>query len=126
MNGHPTLKPVLKYKNHLSIISIRRFRHQVSNFDFSCIDNNAVLKEIRGLSTTKAFQDTDLPVKILKENVDYFAGFNCIQFNDSVNSTKFPSSFKCANIIPNFKNESKNHKTNYRPFNILPIVSNIF
>ena len=126
MNSHPTLKAVFKYKNHPSIISIRRFRHQVSNFNFSCIDKNTVLKEIRGLSTTKASQDNDLPVKILKENADYFAEFICIQFNDSVNSSKFPSSFKCANITPFFKNESRNHKTNYRPVSILPIVSKTF
>ena len=29
MNSHPTLKAVFKYKNHPSIISIRRFCHQV-------------------------------------------------------------------------------------------------
>ena len=96
MNSHPTLKAVFKNKNHASIISIRPFRHQLLNFNFSCIDKNTVLKEIRGLRTTKASQDTDLPVKILKENVDYFAEFICIQFNDSVNSSKFPFSFKCA------------------------------
>ena len=84
------------------------------------------LKEIRCLSTTKASQDTDLPVKILKENTDYFAEFICIQFNDSVNSSKFPFSFKCGNITPFFKNESRNHITNYRPVSILPIVSQIF
>ena len=70
MNSHPTLKAVFKYKNHPSIISIRRFRHQVSNFNFSCIDKNTVLKEIRGFSATKASQDNGLPVKILKENAD--------------------------------------------------------
>ena len=126
MNSHPTLKAVFKFKNHPSIISIRRFRHQVSNFNFSCIDKNTVFKKNRGLSTTKASQDTDLPVKILKENADYFAEFICIQFNDSVNSSKFPFSFKRANITLVFKNESRNHKTNYRPVSILPIVSKIF
>ena len=86
MSSHPTLKAVFKYKNHLSIISIRRFRHQDSNFNFSCINKNTVLKEIRGLSTTKASQDTDLPAKSLKENADYFAEFICIEFTDSINS----------------------------------------
>ena len=89
MNSYTTLKAVFKYKNHPSIISSRGFRHQVSNFNFSCINKNTVLKEIRGLSTTKASQDTDLAVKILKENADYFAEFICIQFNNSVNSSKF-------------------------------------
>ena len=115
MNSHPTFKAVFKYKNYPSIISISRFRHQVSNFHFSCIDKNTIAKEIRGLRTTKASQDNDLPAKILKENADYFAEFICIQFNNSVNSSKFQSSFKCANITPIFKNESGNHKTNYRP-----------
>ena len=100
MNSRPTLKAVFKYKNHPSIISIGSFCHQVSNFNFCCIDKNTVLKEIRDLSTTKASQDADLPVKILKENADYFAEFTCIQFNDSVNSSKLLSSFKCANITP--------------------------
>ena len=126
MNSHPTLKAVFKYINHPSIISIRHFRHQVSNFNFSCIDKNTVLKEIGGLSTTKASQDNDLPVKILKENADYFAEFICFQFNDSVNSSKFLSSFKCANITPIFKNESRCHKTNYRTVSVLPIVSKVF
>ena len=115
MNSHPTLKAVSKYKNHPSIISIRCFRHQVANFNFSCIDKNTVLKEIGSLSTTKASQDTDLPVKNLKENADFFAEFICIQFNDSINSSKFPFSFKSANVTPIFKNESKTHKSNYRP-----------
>ena len=62
-----------------------------------------------------------------KENADYFAEFICIQFNDLVNSSKIPSSFKCANITPIFKkNESRNHKTNYRLVSILLIVSEIF
>ena len=94
MNSHPTLNAVFKYKNHPSIICIRRFRHQVSNFNFSSIDKNTVLKEIRGLSTNKACEDNDLHAKILKENADYLAEFICIQFNDSVNSSKFLSCFK--------------------------------
>ena len=93
MKSHPTLKVVCMYKNHPSIIPTRRFRHQVSNSNYSCIDKNTVLKEIRSLSTTKPSQDTDLPVKILKENADYFAEFICVRFNDSVNSSKFPDQY---------------------------------
>ena len=80
MNNHPTLKAVFKYKIHPSIISIRRFRYQVSNFNFSCINKNTVFKQIRGLSTAKASQDNDLHVKVLKENGDHLAEFICIQF----------------------------------------------
>ena len=90
MSSHPTLEGVFKYKNHPNIISIRRFRHQVPNFNFSCIDNNAALKEIRSLSTTKASHDTGTPVNILKE---ISAKFICIQFNESVKSSKCPFFF---------------------------------
>ena len=41
-------------------------------------------KKKSGLSATKALQDTDIPVKILKENADYFAEFICTQFNKSI------------------------------------------
>ena len=119
MNSHLTLKAVFKYKNHPSINSIRRFCHQVLNCKFSCIDKNTVLEEIRGLSTIKASQDSDLPGKILKENADCFAEFICSQFNDLVNSSKFPSSFTCAIITPIFKTESRNLKTKDRPLSIL-------
>ena len=65
-------------------------------------------------------------MEILKEDAYYFAEFICIQFNNSVNSSKFLSSFKCGNITPIFKNKSRNHKRNYTPVSILPIVSKIF
>ena len=45
LNSHPTVKAAFKYKNHPSVVSIRRFCHYVSNFNFSCIDK----KEIRGI-----------------------------------------------------------------------------
>ena len=78
------------------------------------MDKKSVLKIIRSLN--KASQETDLPVRAVKENAEYFAEIICSQFNESINSSKFPLSFKLANITPIFKNESRNHKNNYRPF----------
>ena len=40
----PTLKAVLKYRNHPSIISISHSFHQTSSFNFSCIDKNSFKK----------------------------------------------------------------------------------
>ena len=37
-----------------------------SSFYFSQVDKNTVLKEIRKLNMSKAVQDKDIPVKILK------------------------------------------------------------
>ena len=65
-------------------------------------------------------------VRIAKENAEYFAEIICSQFNESINSSKFPLSFKLANKTPVFKNESRNHKNNYRPVSILPLISKVF
>ena len=64
------------------------------------------------LSLNKSVQDTDIPVKILKENADYFAEHICLQFNETICSSKFPTSFKFANVTPVFKQVSRNQKDN--------------
>ena len=89
-------------------------------------DKNTALKEIGCL--TKALQDTDLSGNILKEDAEYFSEFICTQINDLVCSSQFSTFFifKCANITPISKNDSRNHKNNYRPVRIFPKVLNIF
>ena len=62
----------------------------------------------------------------MKENGDFFAEYLYIFFNEAIESSKFPSSLKQANITPVFKRGSRNQKENYRPVNILPIISKIF
>ena len=126
LKNHPILMAILKYKDHPSIITIKLFRYQTVPFHFSHIDKKTVLKIIRSLSKNKASQETDMPVRVVKENAEYFVEIICSQFNESMNSSKFPLSFKLANITPVFKNESRNHKNNYRPVSILPLISKVF
>ena len=77
---------------------------------------------MRWLSTAKVSQDTDLPVKILKENADYFAELICTQFSDSVCSSQFPASFKCVTSRP----FSKENLETIKIFTDLHLVSKIF
>ena len=116
----------MKYRNHPSINTIRRFSQGNRGFYFSRVDKNTVLKEIRKLSSKKAVQETDIPVKVLKENANFFAEQIFLQFNDGIESSKYAESFKFANITPAFKQGSRNLKDNYRPISILPVVSKIF
>ena len=85
-----------------------------------------MLKEIRKLSSKKVVQETDISVKVLKENANFFAEQIFLQFNDGIKSSKYDESFKFANITPAFKQVSRNLKDNYRPISILPVVSKIF
>ena len=112
---------ILKYRNHPSIITIKPFRNQTVLFHFSHIDIKTVLKLIRSLSNYKASHETDLPVRVVKENAEHFADIICSQINESINSSKFSLLFKLANMTPIFKNKSRNHKNNYRSVSILPL-----
>ena len=74
----------------------------------------------------KAVQDTDIPVKILKENAEYFAEYICFQFSEAIYISKFPASLKFANVTPVFKQSFRNQKDNFRLIGILPIISKMF
>ena len=69
-------------------------------------------------------QDKDIPVKKFKENVEYFAEY-MFQFNEGICTSKFPTSFKFANVTLVFKLGSRNQKDNYRPISIIPIISSV-
>ena len=69
----PVLQAIKKYRNHPSINTIHRFSQCNSSFYFSPVDKNTVLKEIKGLNTTKAVQDNDIPAKVLSEKIQTFS-----------------------------------------------------
>ena len=110
LSRHPTLIALLKYKDHPSIRVIKRFSRrffQVLNFEQ--VVKNTVLKEIRKLKSNKVVQDTDIPVKILKENAKFFAEYIYLQYNEAIRSSNFPHCFKFANIAAAFKQGSIKH-----------------
>ena len=116
----------MKYRNHPSVSTIRRFSQRNSSFYFSPRDKNIVLKEKKGLSANKTVQDNYISVKVWKENANFFAEQITLQFNGGICSSNYAESFKLANIAPAFKQGSRNPKDNYRPTSILPIISEIF
>ena len=66
----------MKYRNHPSIVAIKNL-NKGSRFDSCRVGDQDVIKEIKKLSTRKATQYTDLPIKILKENSDIFGNYIC-------------------------------------------------
>ena len=64
--SHPIFQGILKYRNHPSIVAIKNL-NKGPRFDFYRVSIQDVVKEIKKLSTRKATQYTDLPVKILKK-----------------------------------------------------------
>ena len=48
------------------------------------------------LDSTKVSQDSDIPRKIIKDNVDIFSDFLLLGFNNSITTSAFQSSLKQA------------------------------
>ena len=123
--SHPIFKPILKYDKHPSIVAIKKASCG-AGFYFSEVSVREIFNEINNLNARKAAQNTDIPVKILKENIDIFSAYICEFFNATIRSSKFPSTLKNADITAVFKKGFKGSKENYRPVSILPTISKLF
>ena len=117
LSRHQTSNDILKYNNHPGIHAIKRVSQRFSSFYFAPVDKNTVREEIKKLKSNKAVQDTDIPVKILKDNAEFFAEYIYLQYNEAIRSSNFCNCFKFSNIAAAFKQGSKNQKNNYRPIN---------
>ena len=95
-------------------------------FPFSSVALADVAKEINILNSSKVIQEADLPVKLLKDNKDFFEVYIPRHFNDSLKSEEFPDCFKLASITPVFKKNALARKNNYRPVSVLPVNSKVF
>ena len=114
-----------KYQNHPSVTAIKKI-HLLNKFSFKNASINDNKKELQNLDTSKATQKSDLPTKIIKENFDIVAPFLFRSVNSPIDLSNFPKNLKFADIIPAYKKNSRNGKTNYRPVSILPNFSKVF
>ena len=71
----PTLKALVKYKSHPSILTIQAKYKSKNRLSLTEETTQDIEKEIFDLETKKAFQISDIPTKIIKGNVDVFADF---------------------------------------------------
>ena len=55
------------------------------------------------LDSSKAIQESNIPVKLIKGNIDLFAEIICTYFNESLEKSKFPDCLKLPNVTPVFK-----------------------
>ena len=95
------------------------------NFKFERVSTDQVIKFIDEIDCNKSLSG-DIPAKIIKIAKEEIAEpiRNCI--NNSMSAGTFPDELKIADIVPVFKKEDQNDKTNYRPISLLPLISKIF
>ena len=121
-----TLRAILKYKNHPSIIAIQNKFKGGGVFYFRELEKEEIQKEIHNLNSNKASQHSDIPTKIIKSNSDIFSDFLYKSINSSIKSSLFLSCLKTADITPIYKKGKRDLKDNYRPVSILPVLSKLY
>ena len=87
----PTLKATAKWTNHPSILAIASEVKNKANFSFNFVSKEDVLTEIKMLDIWKAIHKSDILVKIIKGNGNFFAEAICFCFNKALKNGKFPS-----------------------------------
>ena len=121
-----TIKSILKYKSHPSIVAIRNQCKNKASSSLLKLTKKKLNIWFLNQNVNKVSQSPDVPLKIVKENIDIFNDFLCTTFNISINSRKSPKNLKLAHIIPLHKKCKKDTKGNYRPVSDLPNLSKIF
>ena len=97
-------------EKHPSILAIASECKNRANFSFNFVSKENVLTEIKVLDVSKVIQESDIPVKIIKANENFFAEAICFYFNKSLENGKFPNCLKLANITPVFKKGARSSK----------------
>ena len=88
-NVHPTLKAIVKWRNHPSNLTTTSEHENTPNFSFNFVSKEHALEEIQMLDSSKAIQESDILVKLIKENSDLFAETICKYFNESLEKVSF-------------------------------------
>ena len=80
----PVFCAIQKYEKHPSILKIKEMMGTNNlSFSFKCIDRKKIFNELQKLKIKKACQGSDIPVKIIKENIDIITDFIYSNFNNS-------------------------------------------
>ena len=83
----PLLKAFVRYRNHPSIVAIKKFCNSKSHFSFKNVQKEEILKELNNLNIDKAIQNTDIPTSLIKENSDIFGDFIFSNLNCCLNTS---------------------------------------
>ena len=122
----PILKVIKMYEKHPSIILIKEHVTKSDKFSFSKVTVNDAEKELTLLDTGKSCLKSDIPTKVLKDNINLFSTILSNSFNESQETGYFPDKFKMADITPVFKKGVRTSVSNYRPISILSNLSKVF
>ena len=119
---------IAKYGNHPSITAITEKMEKLGNptFGFDFTSYEETVKEVNNLKIRKVSHKTDIPIRIIKENIDIVSYFLYHNFNNTLSCSTFPTAIKYAEVTPIHKKADRTDKENYRPISILPNLSKVY
>lgn len=97
-----------------------------STFKFDMIEEEDVLKILKGLDSNKAVGVDGISSKLLKTVAGGISRSLTSLFNTSLTSGKVPSEWKSAQVTPVHKGGDSELTGNYQPVSVLPAVVKVF
>ena len=82
-------------------------------FSFNFISHENRVKELNKLKSTKDLQKTDIPINIVKEDVNIISHSLYHNFNNLLSCPSFPISMEYADLTPIHKKEDKTDEAKY-------------
>ena len=95
------------YHNHINIVKIKSSNNTHSDlFTFNLVSFDEIKREILTLNNKEVSQEGDIPVNILKDDIDNYLPVLTKVFNSSIEQNGFPNELKLADFLPIHKKRS--------------------
>ena len=97
-----------------------------TQFEFGAIDAVSAERALGKMKKSFGFWSDGIASHLIKIAFPVISQSLCSIFNLSINTGKFPDSWKTARVAPIFKSGEHDDRSNYRPISALPVVSRLF
>ena len=122
-----TIREIIEnYRNHPSIIKIKKIVKEKPIFDFPGATTEDIDKIIKSLSPNNANDPDRIPLKIIKTAANVIDSHLAYIINKDLKENKFSENAKTALVRPIYKKDDRNKIKNYRPVSLLNGFSKIY
>ena len=119
-------RTVEKYQNHASIEMIKQRFTDPLPFSFKTVTVQYVYNILKNIDGKKSTGYDNIPPRFIKAAAKELSLPITSEINQCITSNHFPQANKFAEISPLFKAKDNLCKNNYRPVNILPVLSKVY